>query len=49
MEEGFYGAGDVLAIPLVVAIFDNVGEGSEGLHEALGGALVEEGGLGALV
>ncbi len=49
MEEGFDGGGDVLTIPVVLAVEGDVGEGTEGLHEALGGAFVEEGGFGAFV
>lgn len=41
-EERFHCDGDVLAIPLVVAVFYDVSEGSECLHEALGSAFVEK-------
>lgn len=39
----------MLAIPVVFAIGDDVSVCAEGLHEALSGAAVEEGGFGAFV
>jgi len=33
----------VLGIPFVVLVVEEVGEGAEGLHEALGGAVLENG------
>ena len=47
--EGADGGGDVLFVPIVVVVVHDVSEGAEGLHEALGGAVAEEGVDGAFV
>ena len=49
VAEGFHGDGDVLAVPFIATVFEDIAECAEGLHEPLGGALVEEGWLWALV
>lgn len=48
-EERFYGRVYMLAIPVIVAINDDVPEGSECLHESLGGAFVKKRGFWAFI
>ena len=43
VQEGAGGGPDVGKIPVVLVVVDDVAEGTEGLHESLGGTITEEG------